>query len=114
MQLVTPTWLFERGLLHDARVLDVRYGESTVEISLDDEWANERGCNLAVDEVAPGTLIISLADNFEGERSLTGLTGCAMHESVAGQRSLCTVTMAISGGARKRTGSMETPRPEVT
>lgn len=43
MQPVTAAWLCDRGDLHDARVGDVRIVGSSVEITLDDEWASLRG-----------------------------------------------------------------------
>jgi len=58
MQSVTSDWLYERGGLHDARVLDVRTVGSTLEIAFDDEWANERGISRPEGQAAPGTLVV--------------------------------------------------------
>ena len=69
MQLVTTKWLFERGGLHDARVLWSRHRGSSVEVGLDDEWANERGLSRPEKQMAPGTMIISLADVLAGDLS---------------------------------------------
>lgn len=54
--IVDGLWFFERGGLHDAHVTAVRLIENTIEISIDDEWVNERGLSKPNHQMAPCTL----------------------------------------------------------
>ncbi len=73
MQPVTSKWVYERGGLHDARVIDVRVKGSVAEIALDDEWANERGLSLPEGQEAPGILVVEGISAMQDElRAATG------------------------------------------
>ena len=67
MQSVTSAWLHERGLLHYARVRDVRTSTSSLQIDLDDEWASLRGLGKPEGQEAPGTLVVEGYASIEGE-----------------------------------------------
>ena len=67
MQSVTSEWLYERGGLHDARVVAVRTIGPVVEIALDDEWANERGLGQPEGQEAPGVLVVADCLATDGE-----------------------------------------------
>lgn len=67
MERVTAAWLKKRGDLHDARVSNVRTVGSSVEFTLDDEWASLRGLGKPVGQEAPGTLLISNYAAMEGD-----------------------------------------------
>ena len=68
MQQVTSEWLHERGSLHDARVLDARWVGSNVEITLDDEWSNERELSLPLG-ASSGALVLIDASLSDGDIS---------------------------------------------
>jgi hypothetical protein len=68
MESITPEWLRKRGGLHDARVLDVRWVTSNLEISFDDVWSNERELSVPPGR-DPGTLVLEDAILVEGDLS---------------------------------------------
>ena len=67
MHTVTSAWLYERGALHDARVREARTVGSSVEITVDDEWASLRGLSKPAGEEAPGTLVVENGTAAKGE-----------------------------------------------
>jgi hypothetical protein len=69
MQTVTSEWLYERGGLHDARVVWVRKIGSVVEIAVDDEWANARGLSQPEGQETPGVLVVEDFSATNGELS---------------------------------------------
>jgi|GEM_PF-2356656 len=74
MEVVSSEWLKERGGLHDARVVDVRWVGPDFEISFDDVWSNLRGWpgeGGMPDGEAPGTLVLEDASLKEGDLSAT-------------------------------------------
>jgi hypothetical protein len=65
MQIVTNDWLHDRGGLHDASIVEARWNGSSIEIFVNDEWANERGLGLP-HGVSPGHFLIADA-TVEGD-----------------------------------------------
>jgi hypothetical protein len=63
---ITPTWLHEHGLLHDARVRSAQFGGATVRVSIDDQWANEHDVH---DDQFSGALVFHDAAILEGDVS---------------------------------------------
>ena len=59
MTKIDMEWLHRRGNLHDARITSTRIAGTSLEIDIDDEWANERGIGLPKGEKLPATLSFS-------------------------------------------------------
>lgn len=66
MQKIDDIWLTERGGLHDAKLLSVHSSDQAIEISISDEWVNERGLSLSNGEKAPGSLLLENASVIQG------------------------------------------------
>jgi hypothetical protein len=69
--ITDETWFYERGHFHDAVVTAVRIVEDTLEISINDEWFNERGLSKPENETAPCTLKFIGATVIAGDINLT-------------------------------------------
>jgi len=81
MESVTSAWLHERGLLHDARVRDMRSSPSSIQIDLDDEWASLRGLEKPAGQESPGTLVLKGYTIIEGD--MTSMRGGWISEITA-------------------------------
>jgi hypothetical protein len=63
---IDSRWFLERGDLHDARLIAVRLVAGSIEITFDDEWANERGLSEDEHEGSPVTLAFTPAEVVAG------------------------------------------------
>jgi hypothetical protein len=109
MQSVTAEWLEERGVLHDARVRDIRTVGSSLEITIDDEWAGVRGISKPDGEEAPGKLVFENCVAIEGNP--TDANGGWISEAVVrgNELNLCSATRSRSAFAQARLGGVAPP-----